>query len=68
MNCSTRTEEYLSGRSWGIQSACRHATDERTRDRQAAVLYLLTAGDAGDAIERDYLRRMAAQLVLSKPE
>jgi hypothetical protein len=68
MNCIARTEEYVSGRGPAIQAACRLATDERTRDRQAAVLYLLTAGDAGDAIERDYLRRVAAQLVLSTPE
>ena len=68
MNCSARTEEYGSGRRPAIVAACRPATEERTRDRQAAVLYLRSAGGAGDAIERDYLRRLAALLVLSKPE
>lgn len=68
MNCSARTEEYVSGGGPTIEAACRLATGERTRDRQAAVLYLRSARHACDAGERDYLRRLAAQLVLSKPE
>jgi hypothetical protein len=67
MNCSARTEEYVSGRRAAIEAARPLATDGRTRDRQAAVLYLRSAGDAYDAIERDCLKRLAAQLVLSKP-
>ena len=67
MNCSARTEEYVTRRSPIEEARCRFATDERTRDRQAAVLHLRSAGATEDDLERDYLRRLAAQLVLSKP-
>ena len=66
MNCSAWTEEYVTRRTQPAAPGC-DFPDDRTRDRQAAVLYLRSAGAAGDAFERDCLRRLAAQLVLSKP-
>jgi hypothetical protein len=68
MNCGARTDEFVTGRRPMAGCAYEGQADERTRDRQTAVLYLRSAGDAGDALERGCLRRLAAKLVLSKPD
>jgi hypothetical protein len=67
MNCSARTEEYVTGpRRVADRGPC-FASHERTRDRQAAALYLCSAGLTRDDAQRDSLRRLAARLVLSNP-
>ena len=68
MNCSARTEEYGTGPRLVADRGSCFATPQRTRDRQAAALYLRSARMAGDDVQRDYLRRLAARLVLSNPD
>ena len=68
MNCGTRTDEFLTGRRPLAEPAFEIQSDERSRDRRTAVLYLRSAGDADDAAERGCLRRLAARLLLSNPD
>ena len=41
--------------------------DHQVRNRLWAVTYLVAAANEGDAVERNSLRRRAAQLVLARP-
>ena len=68
MNCSARTEEWVTGRWPVAEPGTSRPADVRTRDRQAAVSYLRSAGAAEDDAERGCLRRLAARLVLSNPD
>ena len=41
--------------------------DHQVRNRLWAVTYLVAAANEGDAVERNSLRRRAAELILARP-